>query len=181
MESKMSTVLGQRVTATEVRTAIARARHFLANAKDKAFAKSALKEFDDARLNYRDHTTESTNDLRLVLSRQNSDLDARSHIDDALRLVALGEVASILSVLQCNGIARRRGPDNYLAATWEESDDETQESIRVDLTQEMNRVLATYGAKVDSTYGDPRGHTVHLAFSDGATNRGAGSRVYGIG
>jgi hypothetical protein len=181
MESKMAKIINDRMPKIEVKLAIARARNFLSNAPDKEFARSALKEFDDARFNYRDHTVDLANDLRRVLCERRADLDARA---DAARLVALGEIVSILSVMNCNGVLRTRIQNNgkpYTGADWSESDDAISDAIRSAVSQEMNRILAPYGAKVESLHGDPRGRTVHIAFADGASNRGLGSRVYGIG
>lgn len=175
-------VFPDKITKMEMKSAIARVRHFFAAATDRDFRRSALKEFDEARLLYRDHISETAESLRTFLLTDTIGNDtARA---DAIRLVALGEIVSALACLQCNGVERTRPTSSgtpYTGATWDDSDEIAQETIRLTVQKVMDELLEKHGAKVDSIYGDPRGHTVKLKLANGASNRGPGESLFGIG
>jgi hypothetical protein len=170
-------ILADKITKTEIKSAIARVRRFIVAIPDRDFRNSAVVEFDNARFESRDHVAGTANALALALDKQVGNPGRDACRADSIRLVALGEIVSALAVLQCNGVLRTR--QGRLVATWDESDETAQESIRLTVRQEMNRILAPYGAKVESLYGDPRGHTVKLALN-GASNRVSDS-LFGVG
>ena len=149
------------------------------------FGASARKEFDGARLAFGSRDAlRAAADLAKVLARQTEGLDREDlTLDPALRLVGLAEGVNALACLMCNGVPRRQagfGGKTYVGGSWTESDEILQEKTRAALIADMNAILQPYGARVVSSYGDPRGHVVHIAFADGASNRGGSEKVWGL-
>ena len=146
-----------------------------------AFGRSLRNEFHAAR-EYRDDADVAA-DLLKVLQRQLFAHESRNAHDirqDAIRLAALAEGVNALACLMCNGVMR---PDAKLGrdfASWNDDDARDEENTRTTLVQAMNATLAFYRARVVSSYGDPRGHVVHIQFEDGSSNRGGSEKVYGL-
>ncbi len=171
----MSTITNDRITRADMRAALMQIRPMLG---DGAFGRSARAEFDGAK-DYRDHIADSANDLRKVLERQNG-AEARNVRADAMRLVALAEGVNALACLMCNGVMRAHALGARPSGSWTDDDERTEESTRKTLVQTMNAILSFYGAKVASSYGDPRGAVVHIQFTDNSCNRGGNSTVWGL-
>ena len=171
----------EQTTKGEMREALARARVMLGT-DHGAFARSARAEFYGAR-EHRDHLPRAADDLAKALARQPDQARGNNPHNDAVRLVALAEAINALACLQCNGVQRVQAAaygGTYKGGSWNDQDERQQETTRREIVRAMNAVLVFYGSRVAHSYGDPRGHVVHIELADQSSNRGGIERVWGL-
>lgn len=166
----MSIVKAHKITKTDIKAALDSARRFLGSSGD--FSRAARREFDLARAYAREETSRA-NDLARILKRQ-PEAKIRDCESAAAHLVALAECVNALACLQCNGVRRNQFLTHgtfYDGGSWTEADERQEQETRAVLVAEMDALLADCGARVVSSYGDPRGAVVHIAFPDKSSNR----------